>query len=96
VSGGRGFLRPEVRPSTVHQRAQRLLCLGTGRLYGKLVITTGVPRKRLDAEFGDIEQEEAATEHEYCIADEDHLPVYVCRDAKMLFREAWPKGEYYD
>jgi hypothetical protein len=31
-------------------------------VYGEVVIITiGVPRKRLDAEFGDIEQEEAAT-----------------------------------
>ncbi len=56
-------------------------------MHGEVVITMCVPRKRLDAEFGDIEQE-AATEHKYCMADEDHLPVYVCRDTKMHFREA--------
>ena len=63
---------------------------------GEVVISIGVPRKRLDiAGFGDIQQE-AATECRYCMPDEDHLPVYVCRDPKMSFREAWPKFTHYD
>jgi hypothetical protein len=28
--------------------------------------------------------------------DEDNLPVYVCREPKMAFEEAWPRFEHYD
>jgi hypothetical protein len=28
--------------------------------------------------------------------DEDNLPVYVCRELKMPFEEAWPRIEHYD
>jgi hypothetical protein len=28
--------------------------------------------------------------------DEDNMPVYVCRDSKIPFKEAWPRFEHYD
>jgi hypothetical protein len=28
--------------------------------------------------------------------DEDNLPLYVCRDPKMPFREVWPLSKHYD
>ena len=27
--------------------------------------------------------------------DEDDLPVYVCRDPKMPFAQAWPRFKHY-
>jgi hypothetical protein len=27
--------------------------------------------------------------------DENDLPVYVCRDPKLPFEEAWPRFEHY-
>jgi hypothetical protein len=45
--------------------------------------------------FGSIENADTAR-CEYCMPDEDNLPVYVCRDPKMPFREAWPLFKHYD
>ena len=62
---------------------------------GEVVIALGVPRERLSAVFGNIEKADTAR-CEYCMPDEDDLPVYVCRDPKMPFREAWPLFKHYD
>ena len=62
---------------------------------GEVVIAFGVPRERLSTVFGRIENADMAR-CEYCMPDEDDLPVYVCRDPKMPFREAWPLFKHYD
>jgi hypothetical protein len=33
---------------------------------------------------------------EYCMPDEDNLPVYVCRDPRSSLRELWPQLKHYD
>jgi hypothetical protein len=45
--------------------------------------------------FGEVERAETVR-CRYCMPDEDDLPVYVCRDPKMPFEEAWPRFEHYD
>ena len=62
---------------------------------GEVVISLGVPRERLSTVFGNIENADTAR-CEYCMPDENNLPVYVCRDPKMPFREAWPLFKHYD
>lgn len=32
----------------------------------------------------------------YCMPDEDKLPIYVSRDPKVPFEEAWPRFKHYD
>jgi len=61
----------------------------------EVVIALGVPRERLSTVFGSIENADTAR-CEYCMPDEDNLPVYGCRDPKMPFREAWPLFKHYD
>lgn len=68
---------------------------GPGDCTGRTVISIGVPRERLDGVFGSTER--AATfSCRYCMPDEDGLPVYVSRDPKLPFREAWPRFRHYD
>jgi len=33
---------------------------------------------------------------EYCMPDENNFPVYVSRDPKMPFEEAWPEFKHYN
>jgi hypothetical protein len=32
---------------------------------------------------------------EYCMPDEDNLPVYVCRDPRSSLRGLWPQVKHY-
>ena len=68
---------------------------GPGDCTGELVISVGVPRERLMTEFSEIEQE-ATVRCEYCMPDENNLPVYVCRDPKTPLSKAWPRFKHYD
>ncbi len=68
---------------------------GPNGCSGEVVIALGVPRERLEAVFREIETSDTAR-CEYCMPDEDDLPVYVCRDPKMPLREAWPLFKHYD
>jgi hypothetical protein len=63
---------------------------GTRGCSGKVIISVGVPRERLEAVFDDIEHADTVT-CEYCMPNENNLPVYVLRDPKMPLEEAWPK-----
>jgi len=45
--------------------------------------------------FGGVEQVETVR-CRYCMPDEDNLPVYVRREPKIPFEEAWPRFEHYD
>jgi len=62
---------------------------------GELVIGIGVPLERLEAVFGDVE-EASTVRCEYCMPDENDLPVYVCRDPKMSLKVAWPEFKHYN
>jgi hypothetical protein len=68
---------------------------GPGDCAGQVVISVGVPPETLRGVFGEVEQVETVR-CRYCMPDEDNLPVYVCREPKMAFEEAWPRFEHYD
>lgn len=61
---------------------------------GETVISVGVPLARLNAVFKNIEYADTVY-CEYCMPVEDGLPVYVARDPKMPFEEAWPQFKHY-
>ncbi len=62
---------------------------------GETVVSVGVPRGRLEEVFGRIEQTDTVR-CRYCMPDEDNLPVYVCRNPKLPFEEAWPRFKHYN
>jgi hypothetical protein len=68
---------------------------GPGDCAGEVVISVGVHRETLQGVFGEVEQAETVR-CRYCMPDEDNLPVYVCREPRMPFEEAWPRFEHYD
>lgn len=68
---------------------------GPGNCTGEVVISVGVPPETLRAVFGEVEQVEKVR-CRYCMPDEDGLPVYVCRDPKLPFEEAWPRFVNYN
>jgi hypothetical protein len=68
---------------------------GPGDCTGEVVVSVGVPRDLLAEEFGQIEQR-ATVKCEYCMPDEDGLPIYVNRDPKMALEKAWPMFEHYN
>jgi hypothetical protein len=68
---------------------------GPGGCTGELVIGIGVPLERLQAVFGDVE-EASTVRCEYCMPDENDLPIYVCRNPTMSLEEAWPKFKHYN
>jgi hypothetical protein len=68
---------------------------GPGRCTGEVVISVGLPRGDLEAFFGEVEQE-ATIRCNYCMPDEDDLPVYVCRDPRAPLEELWPRVKHYD
>jgi hypothetical protein len=68
---------------------------GPGDCTGEVVISVGVPQETLRGVFDEVERTETVR-CRYCMPDEDNLPVYVCREPKMPFEEAWPRFEHYD
>jgi hypothetical protein len=68
---------------------------GPGGCAGEVVISVGVPRGDLEAIFGEVNQE-ATIRCEYCMPDEDNLPVYVCRNPRAPLGELWPQVKHYD
>jgi hypothetical protein len=62
---------------------------------GETVLSVGVPRERLEGVFGRIERT-GTVRCRYCMPDENDLPVYVLRDPKLPFEEAWPRFKHYD
>jgi Dolichyl-phosphate-mannose-protein mannosyltransferase len=68
---------------------------GPGDCTGEVVVSVGVPRDLLAEEFGRIEQQ-ATVKCEYCMPDENGLPVYVNRHPRMAFEKAWPMFEHYN
>jgi Dolichyl-phosphate-mannose-protein mannosyltransferase len=68
---------------------------GTRGCSGSVIISVGVPLERLEAVFNDIEQEDMVT-CEYCMPNENNLPVYIARDPKMPFKDAWPQFKRYN
>jgi hypothetical protein len=67
---------------------------GPQEYTGEVVIAVGLPMKALTSLFGRIELA-ATINNEYAIPEENNLPVYICRQPKMTFREAWPRLKFY-
>ncbi len=67
---------------------------GPGDCTGEVVISVGTPAADLRPVFGSIETA-AVVRCDYCMPDEDNLPVHVCRDPKMPIEEAWPRVRDY-
>ncbi|CAA9465817.1 MAG: hypothetical protein AVDCRST_MAG28-4065 [uncultured Rubrobacteraceae bacterium] len=68
---------------------------GPGGCSGEVVISVGVPLERLEAVFEEIEHADTVT-CEYCMPVENDLPVYVARDPRIPFEEAWPQFKHYN
>ncbi len=68
---------------------------GPGDCTGEILISVGVPRSDLGTAFQDVEQKDTVR-CEYCMPDEDDLPVYACRDPKVSLREVWPQVKHFD
>jgi hypothetical protein len=62
---------------------------------GEVVISVGVPLERLEAVFDDIEHADTVV-CEYCMPVEDSMPVYVARNPKLPFEEAWRQFRHYN
>ncbi len=67
---------------------------GPGGCTGETVIAVNVPRGTLMTVFGEVEQAATST-CDYCMPDENNLPVYVARSPKMPLEDAWPKFKFY-
>ena len=61
---------------------------------GETVVSVGVQRERLEEVF-DRNERADTVRCRYCMPDEDDLPVYVCRDPKLSFEEAWLRFKHY-
>jgi Dolichyl-phosphate-mannose-protein mannosyltransferase len=67
---------------------------GPGDCTGQVIISVGVPLSRLEVVFDDVEQIDTI-DCEYCMPDEDNLPIYVGRDSKASLQEIWPLVKHY-
>ena len=68
---------------------------GPGGCSGDVVISVGVPLERLQAVFSDVKEVDLV-KCEYCMPDENNLPVYVARDPEASFEEAWSQFKHYN
>ncbi len=66
---------------------------GSRGYSGEVMIAVGVPLEKLQQEFGSIEQA-ATIVSPYAIPEETNLPVYICRQPKMPFGQAFPLFHY--
>jgi hypothetical protein len=67
---------------------------GPGGCTGETVIAVNVPRGTLRTVFDDVEEADTVS-CEYCMPDENNLPIYVVRSPKVPLEEAWPKFKFY-
>ena len=67
---------------------------GPGDCSGRVIISVGVPLSRLEAVFEEVEQVDTS-DCEYCMPDEDNLPIYVGRNPKVSLQEIWPQVRHY-
>jgi hypothetical protein len=68
---------------------------GPGDCTGQVIISVGVPLSRLEAVFDDVEQVDTS-DCEYCMPDEDNLPIYVGRNPKASLQKIWPQIKHYN
>lgn len=68
---------------------------GPGDCTGQVIISVGIPLSRLETLFDDVEQVDMS-DCEYCMPDEDNLPIYVGRNPKATLQEIWPQVKHYN
>ncbi|MDQ3920980.1 MAG: glycosyltransferase family 39 protein [Actinomycetota bacterium] len=68
---------------------------GPGDCTGQVIISVGVPLSRLEVMFDEVEQTDTS-DCEYCMPDEDNLPIYVGRSPKASLQEMWPQVKHYN
>jgi 4-amino-4-deoxy-L-arabinose transferase-like glycosyltransferase len=68
---------------------------GPGDCTGDVVVSIGVPRDILNEEFGKIQQR-AMVKCEYCMPDENGLPVYANQEPELPLKKAWPMFRHFD
>lgn len=68
---------------------------GPGDCTGEIVISVGVPREELLDSFREVVRADTVN-CDYCMPDENNLPVYVCRDSQVSMQELWPRMRHYD
>jgi hypothetical protein len=56
---------------------------------------TRLPAFPIEGMFEDIEQADTI-DCEYCMPDEDNLPIYVVRSPKVSLQEIWPQVKHYN
>ncbi len=68
---------------------------GPGDCTGELIVSVGVDREDLLGMFREVRRA-ATVRCEYCMPDEDNLPVYVSRNPVAPMKELWPQTKHYD
>jgi hypothetical protein len=74
--------------------------LGRGLLYSpscrvEVFPETKLPALPIEGMFEDIEQADTI-DCEYCMPDEDNLPIYVVRSPKVFLQEICPQVKHYN
>ena len=68
---------------------------GPGKCTGEVVITIGYSRASLQPFFGSVTQAGLITCN-YCMPEENNLPVYVCLHLKGSIQAVWPRVKHYE
>jgi hypothetical protein len=68
---------------------------GPGTCSGAVIITVGESLRDDQQSYGSVVQAAIIT-CMYCMAEENDLPVYVCRQLRLPLREAWPRAKHFN
>jgi hypothetical protein len=67
---------------------------GPGNCTGAVIITIGYPQNVLQTAFASVTQAGLIT-CQYCMPEENNLPVYVCLHLKSSIQVIWPTIKHY-
>ncbi|HVB95455.1 MAG TPA: glycosyltransferase family 39 protein [Nitrososphaerales archaeon] len=68
---------------------------GPGTCSGKVLITVGIPLAGLQQAFGNVTQAAVITCN-YCVSEEDNLPVYVATNPLSSVQSIWPSVKHFN
>jgi 4-amino-4-deoxy-L-arabinose transferase-like glycosyltransferase len=68
---------------------------GPGSCSGSVLITVGIPQSDLQKSYARVDLETTLT-CSYCMAGEDHLPIYVAQQPKYTSEQVWPSVKHYN
>jgi 4-amino-4-deoxy-L-arabinose transferase-like glycosyltransferase len=68
---------------------------GPGNCTGQVIISIGYSRTQLQRAFGSVTQAATIT-CDYCMPEENDLPVYVCLHLKTSVKVIWPTVKHFD